>query len=439
MTTRFTDYQDALSFLYQQLPMYQRVGGKALKPGLANIQRLLEALGNPQHQFRSIHIAGTNGKGSTSHMLAAILQASGLRTGLYTSPHYKDFRERVKLDGQLIPEASVLNFLNTHFSTIQEVQPSYFELTVALAFDYFAKEAVDIAVIETGLGGRLDSTNVLQPLLSVITNIGLDHQDVLGETLAEIAGEKAGIIKANTPVVIGHSHPETKAVFEAYAKKVQSGPLLFADQQFEVEWLGVDQHQSILSIRREGVLYDSHFVLDALGTYQVQNLQTALASAEVLKKALPITRSSIAKGLANIKSLTYFIGRWQLLQHQPLIIADSGHNPEGFAEAMKYLQEQSYDQLHLVLGFAQGKDHAALLNVLPSGAHYYWTRPEVPRALSLDDLRSLVEKLELSGDFFPSVASAVNQARARAQAGDLIFIGGSSFVVADALHLTYRD
>lgn len=437
MTQQFMDYPAALDFLYQQLPMYQKIGGKAFKPGLDNIQRFLATLGNPQNKFRSIHIAGTNGKGSTSHMLAAITQASGLRTGLYTSPHYKDFRERIKIDGQLLPEDDVLNFVNAHYSIIQAIQPSYFELTVALAFAYFSDQQVDIAVIETGLGGRLDSTNVIRPLLSVITNIGYDHQDVLGETLAEIAAEKAGIIKPHTPVVIGHTHPETQPIFTAFAQNVEAGPLVYADQRYQAEIVGTKNHQSILNIIRAGQSYERDFLLDALGTYQVQNIQTALASAEVLKDSLGISDRSIAEGLANMKRLTYFIGRWQILCEKPLIIADSGHNKEGFAEAMQYLQGQSYQQLHLVLGFAQGKDHAALLDLLPRDAEFYWTRPSVPRALSLDDLRAYVEKAQLPGYFFPSVEAAVRAARQKAQPADLVFIGGSSFVVADALHLTY--
>ncbi|HKK76028.1 MAG TPA: folylpolyglutamate synthase/dihydrofolate synthase family protein [Saprospiraceae bacterium] len=437
MAPAFSDYSAALDFLYRQLPMYQRIGGKAFKPGLDNIRKLLSALGHPQHSFPSIHIAGTNGKGSTSHMLAAILQASGLKTGLYTSPHYKDFRERVKVNGQLIPQDQVLRFVNANYEAILEIQPSYFELTVALAFTCFREQQVDVAVVETGLGGRLDSTNVVNPLLSVITNIGYDHQDVLGDTLAQIAGEKAGIIKPDTPLVVGHTHPETQPVFEAYAKRVQAGPVLYADQEFEARMLGIKEFKSVLEITRNGQPYAQALTLDALGTYQIQNLTTALASAEVLKEQVPITDASIAAGLSNMKQLTYFIGRWQVLQEQPLIIADSGHNKEGFAEALAYLKQQSYEQLHFVLGFAQGKDHTALLQLLPKAAHYYWSRPDVPRALPLNELQSLVEKARLSGAFFPSVAAAVRAAKTKAKAADLIFIGGSSFMVADALHLTY--
>ena len=437
MTSAFSDYPAALDFLYRQLPMYQKIGGKALKPGLDNIRRLLAALDNPQDQFRSIHIAGTNGKGSTSHMMAAIFQAADLKTGLYTSPHYKDFRERVKIDGHLVPKDYVLDFVNRNYTAIQEIQPSYFELTVALAFAYFADQAVDIAVIETGLGGRLDSTNVVRPLLSVITNIGYDHQDVLGDTLPEIAGEKAGIIKPHTPVVVGHTHPETQPVFEAFAQKMQAEPLVYADQLYEAKIQRIENHKSVLNISRVGEPYADYFVLDAMGAYQQQNLQTALASAELLKDKLPISDQNITKGLANLKTLTYFIGRWQILHQQPLVIADSGHNQEGFAEAMQFLHQQSCDQLHLVLGFAQGKDHAALLDLLPPHAQFYWTKPRVPRALPLEILQQQVERAHLEGEFFPSVAAAVQKAQQVAQANDLIFIGGSSFMVADALHLTY--
>lgn len=429
----FPDYPAALDFLYQQLPMYQRVGARALKPGLDNIQRFLAALGNPQDSVRSIHIAGTNGKGSTSHMLAAILQASGQKTGLYTSPHYQDFRERVKIDGHLITEAQVLSFVNDHYALIQEIQPSYFELTVALAFTHFAVQAVDVAVIETGLGGRLDSTNVIQPVLSVITNIGYDHQDVLGDTLTAIATEKAGIIKANTPVVIGHTHPETQPVFEAAAHRVGAGRPVYADQIYQARIASIAGTQMRLQITKDGQAFAEDWILDALGTYQLQNVQTVLAAAQVLG----LSQAVIAEGLAHLRSLTYFIGRWQVLATCPLIIADSGHNEAGFAEAMQFLRQQSYEQLYMVLGFAQGKAHAGLLASLPRRAHYYWTKPDVPRGLPLEELRHQVEEARLSGDFYPSVALAVQAARRQAQEKDLIFIGGSSFMVADALHLQW--
>lgn len=432
MNKPYSAYSAALEFIYQQLPMYQRVGGKAFKPGLTNIQEFLAAIGNPEKELTCVHVAGTNGKGSTSHFITAILQAAGHRVGLYTSPHYKDFRERIKINGELVPESFILDFINKYHSAILEIQPSYFNLTVAMAFAFFAEAGTDIAVIETGLGGRLDSTNVIRPILSVITNIGYDHQDVLGDTLPEIAAEKAGIIKPDCPVVIGHTHPETSSVFEAFAKK-NNAKIYFADQIYQVSITGTVEDKSLVEVRRNGALYAKDWILDALGVYQEQNLQTTLMSAELLADAYGITPETIAMGLANLKKSTYFIGRWQILQQQPKVIADSGHNKEGFAEAMKQLKLQKGTAHHLVIGFSTGKDHKDLLALLPREANFYWTKPSVPRGLPLADLQKLVQGLGFSGDYFGSVAQAITQALAAASEDDVIFIGGSSFMVADSL------
>lgn len=434
--TKFSTYAEALQFLYDQLPMYQRVGKKAFKPGLDNIHRLLDRLDTPQGQFASIHIAGTNGKGSTTHMLGAIFAASGRRVGLYTSPHYADFRERIKINADLIPEAAVLEFLNAYYPLIEEIRPSYFELTVALAFWYFARQEVDIAVIETGLGGRLDSTNVIQPLLSVITNIGYDHMDVLGETLALIAAEKAGIIKYQTPVVVGHKHPETVEVFRRKAAEMEA-PLTFVEDRWKVHIRAFDHGQMLVDIDREGKPFRTGLRVDASGQYQAQNLQTVLETVEALRPRLDISQQAIIEGLRNLRRLTYFIGRWQILGEQPLIIADSAHNAEAIELAMEQLRTYEAAQLHLVIGMARDKDHNRILALFPPEARYYFARPDVPRGLEAVKLREKAAAFGLSGEIYPSVPEALAAARLAAVAEDLIFVGGSSFTVAEVVPATY--
>lgn len=434
MTKKFNNYESALSFLYAQLPMYQRLGGKAFKPGLDNIKVLLAALQNPEQRYPSVHLAGTNGKGSTSHMVAAVLQASGLKVGLYTSPHYVDFRERMKINGQLISESAVLSFVNDHYQLIEDLQPSYFELTVAMAFDYFAQEAVDVAVIETGLGGRLDSTNVVDPLLSVITNIGYDHMDVLGDTLPEIATEKAGIIKTNKPVVIGETHPETRAVFQNIAKH-HSSPIYFADQLIDVQLKSEQMGQMSLEVKHEKEVLFSDLKVDLSGAYQVQNLRTAIQALLLLRSNFSLPEKAFRTGFGQLKELTYFIGRWQILAQHPTIITDSGHNVNGVALAMEQLASYNYQKLHLIIGFSQGKDHSKLLKLFPANAQFYWTQPSVPRALAVDDLITLVKDENLTGTAYPNVESALQAAQELANTKDLIFIGGSSFMAADVLAL----
>ncbi|MEM6380790.1 MAG: folylpolyglutamate synthase/dihydrofolate synthase family protein [Bacteroidota bacterium] len=434
MAEKFSTYQDALSFLYAQLPMYQRQGGKAFKPGLDNIKRLLAAIGHPEQKYPCVHIAGTNGKGSTSHMIAAVLQASGLKVGMYTSPHYVDFRERMKINGALIPEQTVLDFTNQRAELMERIQPSYFELTVAMAFDYFAQESVDVAVIETGLGGLLDSTNVVDPLLSVITNIGFDHMDVLGDTLPEIAFQKAGIIKPERPVVIGVTHPETEAVFRKVAKENASS-INFADQLLEMTLNDQQMGTMNLDVEQSGAMLFSGLQVQAAGAYQIQNLRTAIQSLLLLKPHFTLTEEAFRNGFMHLKSLTYFVGRWQILAQQPLIITDSGHNVDGVALAMEQLQSYEYDQLHLVIGFSQGKEHEVLLKLFPTNATFYWTQPSVPRALPVTALENLTQAAQLSGTSYPNVQTALQAALYTANPKDLIFIGGSSFMVADVLAL----
>lgn len=432
MRKRFQEYSKALEFLYAQLPMYQRVGKAAFKPGLANIIRLLEAMGNPQQQFQSIHIAGTNGKGSTTHMLGAVLQASSKKVGLYTSPHYADFRERVKIDGALISEASVLEFLNQYWSQIEIIKPSYFELTVAMAFDYFAQEQVDYAVIETGLGGRLDSTNVITPILSVITNISYDHMDVLGDTLAKIAFEKAGIIKESIPVVIGEKHPETQPVFQDRANACNA-PISFAEDFWKVEIQKFNKGQMLIDIFKENTLWQKDLNVDISGVFQAKNLQTVLQVFSVLKNQIGWTEENLFTGLANVRSLSYFIGRWQILKNQPLTIADSAHNKAALELVMNQLKSFDYQDLHLVIGFSKDKDHKQMLALMPKQAKFYFAKPKVLRGLPAEELYTKATAMGLKGDIYPSVAAALAAANSAAQPEDLIYVGGSSFTVAEVV------
>lgn len=434
MPKEFQNYESALSFLYAQLPMYQRIGEQAFKPGLDNIKRLLAELHNPEQGYPSVHIAGTNGKGSTSHMIAAVLQASGLKVGLYTSPHYVDFRERMKINGALIPKQAVLDFINHNAQIIEVIRPSYFELTVAMAFDFFAQQSVDVAVIETGLGGLLDSTNVVDPLLSVITNIGYDHMDVLGDTLPEIAFQKAGIIKATKPVVIGVTHPATETVFREVAQQKESS-IYFADQLLECQLNYQQMGQMNLDLSLAGEQLFTNLEVDIAGNYQLQNLRTAIQALFLLRTHFSLPESAFRTGFAQLKSLTYFIGRWQILSEQPLTITDSGHNVDGVSLAMEQIKSFTYEKLHLVIGFSKGKDHLALLKLFPNDAQYYWTQPSVPRAFPVVELTALAESIAQSGNVYSDVKSALKAAQKAAGPDDLIFIGGSSFMVADVLAL----
>jgi dihydrofolate synthase/folylpolyglutamate synthase len=427
-------YQEILDYLYRQLPMFQRVGPAAFKKDLRNIQLLMEAYDHPHRQFPSIHIAGTNGKGSTAHLLAAVLQAHGLKVGLYTSPHYKDFRERVKVNGQLIGKEKVIEFVEAGKRLWESIQPSFFEITVALAFDHFAKEEVDVAVIETGLGGRLDSTNILQPVVSIITNIGYDHQQFLGETLPEIAGEKAGIIKPNTPVVIGERHPETTTVFEKKADQEDS-PLFWTDAWRAKEKKVLGPHTWVDIWVGEELRW-TDLKVELTGPFQKVNLITALASLEVLEKEvgwLRLQEGQLRSGLADLKSSTYFIGRWEVLDTQPLVIADSAHNKEGLSLVMEQLRRMDYDHLHVIFGTVSDKSIDPILKLLPPEAQYYFAKASVPRGMDAEQLKKQAGQRGLKGEAFPSVKRALEEARKLAKPGDLIYVGGSIFVVAEVL------
>jgi dihydrofolate synthase/folylpolyglutamate synthase len=426
------NYKETLKYLFQQLPMYQRIGGAAFKKDLTNIIALCDHLGQPQHQFKSIHIGGTNGKGSTAHMVAAVLQSAGNRVGLYTSPHYKDFRERIKINGQLVPESFIVDFVNEHRSFLETLKPSFFEITVAIAFDYFARQKVDVAVIEVGLGGRLDSTNIILPVAAAITNISFDHMQFLGNTLAAIAGEKAGIIKPNIPVTIGEEHVETKAVFNEKAKEVQA-PIVFASQHYNAQVNKEKDTTTIFDVYHKDQLKFEALELDGQGPYQAANLQTALQLIDTLPVELQVDSDSIRYGLKHLRKLTYYIGRWQFIQESPKILCDSAHNEDGIKQAMKGLLKIPHQHLHIVLGMVTDKEPETLLQYFPATASYYFCKPDVPRGQKPEIIQSAALKYNLKGDVYSSVKEALKSAGNKASADDLIYIGGSIFVVAEVL------
>lgn len=426
-------YAATLEFLYQQLPMYQRVGAVAYKKDLSNTQALCKLLGQPQKKFKSIHVAGTNGKGSVSHMMAAVLQKSGYKTGLYTSPHLRDFRERIRINGKMIEEAQVVEFTELMKTQLEDLQPSFFEWTVAMAFHHFAQENVDIAVIETGLGGRLDSTNVITPILSVITNIGWDHMDMLGNTLEAIAGEKAGIIKPDVPVVIGESQAETSFVFEKVANEKRS-LLKFADRIYSLNYLGTRGGYSQYEVRKGTKVEYEDLELDLNGEYQIHNLATVLTSIDQLNRAgFLIEKESIIEGLAQVQGLTGFAGRWTILGDSPKIIADTGHNENGLRLVMAQLKREKFQNLHFVLGVVGDKDLSKILPILPVNAKYYFCKSSIPRALNEVSLHAEAKKFGLEGQAYPTVGEALAAAKENAGSSDLIFIGGSTFTVADVI------
>ena len=404
------DYQETLDYIFSQLPMYQRIGKAAYKDDLSNTITLCKLLGNPERNFKSIHVAGTNGKGSTSHMIASILQEAGYKVGLYTSPHLVDFRERIKINGTVILEKDVIDFIKSYKVQFENIGLSFFEMTVGMAFDHFSKEKVDIAIIETGLGGRLDSTNVITPELCIITNISLDHTHFLGNTLEKIAKEKAGIIKQCTPVVIGETQEETKAVFIKKAHNL-SATILFADAQ----------PLSRLSLKPNL-------------SYQKKNEQTTLVSINQLKQiGWIISVDSIKNGLANAIKNTGLQGRWQTLQNNPIVICDTGHNVAGIKLIITEIEKIKYKKLHFVLGTVNDKNISQILSLLPKDAEYYFCKANIPRALNEIELHHAASQFGLTGNKFSSVFDAISEANKRADSTDLIFIGGSTFIVAEAL------
>ncbi len=429
-------YQEVLDYLYSQLPMFQRTGPAAYKDNLDNTIRLDEMFDYPHRSFRSIHVGGTNGKGSVSHMLASVLQEAGYKTGLYTSPHLKDFRERVRVNGEMITEEAVVQFTESFLkkNEAEKLEPSFFELTVSMAFDYFRTMQVDVAVIEVGLGGRLDSTNIITPEVSVITNISFDHMALLGNTLQKIATEKAGIIKQNTPVVIGESSSETDAVFEQIASKAGS-TLAFASQYYESTYgmLTIDGKQS-LNIRSNGKVVYADLQLDLLGIYQRHNVPTVLKTIDILnKKGWNLPEEVIRHGLMNTIRNTGLMGRWQIIGYNPLTICDTGHNPAGIKIVIEQIDQTAWEKLHIVIGMVNDKDQDEVLSLLPTYAHYYFTKAEIPRATDPEELAAKAAKFCLVGNCYPSVRQALTEALASAGKNDLVFVGGSNFVVAEVL------
>lgn len=425
-------YRETVDFMFSRLPMYHRIGVQAYKKDVRNIQRLLDFLGNPHQHYPCIHVGGTNGKGSTSHMLSAILQAKGLKTGLFVSPHYRDYRERIKLNGALVDKAFVVDFVERIHPMIEEVQPSFFEITAAMAFDYFSRQQADAAVIEVGLGGRLDSTNIITPVLSVITNISYDHMHLLGNTLPEIAGEKAGIIKQEVPVVIGETHPESAPVFRAKAAEMHA-PVLFADAHFEARLLEENFNHSVFDIYQDGRLRFARLDLNLSGDFQRLNVQTVLQAADLLREIFGIEDTHIRQGLSGLKHLTRMIGRWDLISENPRVLADSAHNEGGLHIAMEQIKKMSYRQLHMVIGVVQDKDIQSVLRILPQTARYYFAKAGVPRALDARILKEQAAAAGLKGRAYSSVKNALRAARRHAGPDDLIFIGGSIFVVAEVI------
>ena len=403
-------YQETVDWMFQQLPMYQRVGKAAFKKDLSNTLKLADHLEHPEKGFKSIHVAGTNGKGSVSHMLASVFQAAGYKTGLYTSPHLKDFRERIRINGRMISQKDVIAFVEENQTFLGYNRLSFFEMTVGMAFDYFSKQQVDIAIIETGMGGRLDSTNIITPVLSVITNIGLDHTAFLGDDLATIAKEKAGIIKENIPVVIGERQKETTPVFEMRAKEMQAEIHFAEDQSFPP------------------------YHTDLKGNYQKKNLKTVLTSLKVLQSlGWELSEEAHINGLNNVKLHTGLQGRWDVIREKPKVICDTAHNAEGLSYVMKQLKKENFQNLHIILGVVNDKDLSTVLPLLPKEASYYFAKPDVPRGLDAEILKEEAAKYDLEGSVYASVHEAFYAAEEDSLDEDLIFIGGSNFTVAEVL------
>lgn len=424
------NYQETVEFLYSKLPMFSRQGTAAYKKDLHNTVALLESLDHPERKFKSVHIAGTNGKGSSSHLLAAIFQSAGYKTGLYTSPHLYDFRERIKINGDMVSEDFVIEFVQTCLPTIEKIEPSFFEVTVAMAFAWFAKQQVDIAIIEVGLGGRLDSTNVITPEISVITQIGKDHMNMLGNTLSAIAFEKAGIIKQGVPVVIGEIHPETKPVFEEQAQLKQAS-LFFAEDYLPI--IDIKQHSNSLDVTfKHSFLQPTTYTCDLPGWYQARNMRTVLTTTHILRElGWNLHEEAVRTGLSNSKSINGLMGRWEVLQSKPTVIADVGHNEDGIKVILEQLSKSTYKHLHIVFGMAKDKEIENVLQLLPKHATYYFTQASIPRALDAHVLREMAVNHKLEGTTILSVNQALTTAMQQASKDDLILVCGSIFIVAE--------
>ena len=426
------DYPQTVEYLFSKLPMYSRIGAAAYREDLFNTIALSEFIGNPERRFKSVHVAGTNGKGSTSHMLAAIFQEAGYKTGLYTSPHLKDFRERIKVNGKMIDEGFVTDFVERIRRLSDTIDPSFFEVTVVMAFDYFAQQQVDIAIVEVGLGGRLDSTNIILPEVSVITNISFDHMSLLGNTLPLIAGEKAGIIKKGVPAVVGEKQPETAAVFEQKAAR-EGARLTFADHQRYVTGWKYGRHTLEVEVATSPVAADMEFyLLDLAGIYQARNLLTVLETVHVMRgRGWKLEPAVVHRALRQVKKLTGLHGRWEIIREHPDLVLDVAHNEDGIRQLLRQIEMTDHEELHLVLGMVKDKAIDKILDLLPRQATYYFTRAQIPRALPEDELAAQATALGLKGRSYPTVAEAVQAAKGHAKSKDLIVVFGSVFVVGE--------
>lgn len=419
--------------MFNKLPMYQRIGAAAYKANLDNTIHLLQILDNPQHSFKSVHVAGTNGKGSVSHMIASVFQEAGYKTGLYTSPHLRDFRERIRINGEMIPEEYVVQFIYTYKEKFEDMELSFFEMTVGMAFDYFSKEKIDIAIVEVGMGGRLDSTNLIIPELGVITNIDFDHMKFLGDTRAKIAYEKAGIIKPNIPVVIGETHHETEQVFIEKAKHSNS-TIYFADQVFDCDKIHIESDfEQMFDVWKNSELYMEALKLPLMGNYQQKNLTTVMCALDLLRGKFDLSEDDIRDGIGRVIRNTHLMGRWQILNKDPLTIADTGHNVAGITEVVRQLAEMSYEKLHFVLGMVNDKDIDSVLQLLPHNCEYYFCKADIPRGLDALALAQKAFDMGLRGQVYESVSDAYRSAVNNAHFGDLVFIGGSNFTVAEVV------
>jgi dihydrofolate synthase/folylpolyglutamate synthase len=429
-------YLQTIEYLFSQLPVYHQVGSSAYKPNLDNTITLCNLLGNPQKKFRSVHVAGTNGKGSVSHMLASILQNTGLRVGLFTSPHLRDFRERIRVNGKKISRSYVNAFVKRYQGDFEKIQPSFFEVTVGLAFQYFRDQQADVAVVETGLGGRLDSTNIISPLLSIITNVSYDHMQLLGNTLEQIAVEKAGIIKPGVPLIIGETQKEIQEVFCGRAKKVKSA-ITFADQVYSaanIRMAGKRSRNLVMDIFRKEELFIRHLSSSLPGLYQVKNIVTVMSACEVMNGAgFSISRENIRSGIREVFRKTGLQGRWHVLSWKPLTICDTGHNEGGLKGVIGQIGITPHDHLHFLFGVVNDKEVDKMLEMLPRQATYYFCKANIPRGLDASELAKKGMEFGLKGKAYPSVKSAFHAAMKKASGTDLIFVGGSIFIVAEVI------
>ena len=429
------NYTETLDYLFSSMPSFQNVGGDAYKPGLERIAEFCRTIGNPQRNYFVIHIAGTNGKGSVSNMLSAVLQQAGYQVGLFTSPHLTDFRERIRVNGEMIPKQKVVNFVDRHKAEMERLQLSFFEMTTAMAFDYFAQSDVEVAVIETGLGGRLDATNIVQPLVSVITNIGLEHTEYLGDSLPKIAREKGGIIKKCTPVVVGEKNPNYNLVLEEIASDLSS-ELVYANEAFELGECGFEGNKQVITMTRLRDGYPYQLRLDLLGEYQRQNLATVATVLDKLHSSTPlsISRRAFVEGVRDVTALTSFRGRWQILSERPLVVCDTAHNEHGITEVAKQLEERTNEgELFCIMGFCGDKEFDKMLTLMPPYAHYIFTQASIRRAAPLEKIAEVAEALDRDYEVAPTVAEALAKAKELLTEDDMLFIGGSTFVVAEAL------